>query len=65
MNTKFDKQLQKVQAAYSENQASIANLQSSQAQMEQQMTRLNLAQEFARQGVTRDSHPWPHLAGSE
>ena len=65
MNTKYDNQLQRVQASYKANQATIADLQSSQAQIELQMMRLNLAHEFARQGVTRQSHPCPQFAGSE
>ena len=65
MNHKYDKQLQKAQAAYSDNQASIANLQAGQARLEQHMMRLNMAQAFARQGVTRNTHPWPQLAGDK
>jgi hypothetical protein len=65
MNRKYDKQLQNVQAAFSANQASISSLQSRQAQLSQQMTRLTIAQGFERYGVTRQSHPWPQLAGSK
>ena len=63
MNRKYEKQLQKVQAAHSTNQASISYVQSIQTSLEQEIMRLNLAQSFARQGVTRNTHPWPHLAG--
>jgi hypothetical protein len=57
MNHKYDQQLQKVQAAYSDNQANMTSLQANQVRLEQQMMRLNIAQAFARQGVARSSHP--------
>jgi len=47
MNHKYDNQLQKVRATYRDNQANIANLLSSQARLEQQIMRLNIAQAFA------------------
>ncbi|MFZ0546547.1 MAG: hypothetical protein WAM60_13965 [Candidatus Promineifilaceae bacterium] len=65
MNYKYDKQLQKVRTAYRDNQVNITNLLTSQTCLEQQMMRLNMAQAFAKQGVTRRSHPWPHLAGEK
>ena len=65
MNHKYHNQLQKVQSAYQDNQANITNLLSSQVRLEQQMMRLNLAQAFAQQGVTRSNHPWPQLAGEQ
>jgi hypothetical protein len=65
MNHKYDNQLQKVRATYRDNQANIANLLSSQARLEQQIMRLNIAQAFAQQGVTRSYHPWPQLTGEK
>ena len=65
MNHKYDRQLQNAQAAFNANQASISNLQSRQSWLQQQMTRLTIAQGFERHSVTRQSHPWPQLAGSK
>ena len=65
MNRKYDKQLQSVQAAFNANRTNMLNLQSRQIWLEQQMTRLITAQAFEREGVIRQSHPWPQLAGSK
>jgi hypothetical protein len=65
MNSNYDRQLQDVQEAFNSNQASMLNLQSRQARLEQQMMRLTMAQAFARNDVIRQSHQWPQLAGSK
>ena len=63
MNRKYQNQVQKIRAAYRHNKAKIAALLSSQGRLEQQMTRLTMAQTLAQHSVIHNSRPWTHIAG--